>query len=164
MAGVNEIDRDVVLVGLVIGTMVFSRFLLTINRTMQQVRPGLRQISPLGVWLCLIPILSVIFEIWMVRAVAASLCRQFKEFEADDYSAYGKKAGLSWIILSLLTSVVSVMKLAIAQSHLAGLAFVASIISGGLALLTFVCWVFYWVQIADFGKQLRFLNARDSST
>lgn len=143
---------------LVVGLTFAILFLLTLYRTMQKVRPGLRQISPATVWFCMIPIFGGFFAIWMVQAVATSLRKQFEEFEEDDRaSSYGQTAGMLWTLPMLGIYVVAVAGIALDFNDF------ASLINNLLALVSFISWIVYWVQISNFGKKLKSLKRTDYS-
>ena len=121
---------------LVGGITVSVLFLLTINRTLRLVSHQNRRISPSLVWFCVIPFFGILFAIWMVQAIAASLSRQFEELgEADPVVSYGLVAGRLWLYLIVAAELISTAGYVFDYSDFAGLA------CNLMLMISFVSWI-----------------------
>lgn len=125
-------------------------FLMSMSRTIRRIRPQNRQLSPGGVWLCLIPIAGVVIALWMVSGMAASLRRQFEELDEDDpLDNYGSVAGRCWLYSLIASRLI----------WIAGFVFdplgYASLVSDLLLTLSLIAWIDYWVLIAKYHRRLK---------
>ena len=114
-------------------------YCLTLQNTLNEVSPENRRMSPGQVWLILIPIFGLIWQFLMVGWIADSLAAEFRSRNIQvDEQRPGYNVGLTYCILFACSYV----------PYLGGLA--------GLAGL--VCWIIYWVKIANYKSQLRSTN------
>ena len=106
-------------------------FLLTLHRTLEEVSLENRLMPAGQVWLAIIPIFGWIWMFIIVSRIADSLQKEFamRGVECNELRP-GYSVGLAYCILTVI-----------------GFVPFASIAA-------FVCWIIYWVNIADFKNQL----------
>lgn len=110
-------------------------YLLTLQRALERCSPELRTMPPGQVWLFLIPFFNVIWQFMVVNAIAASLRNEFTRRNIPLAEAEpGKPVGLVLCI-----------------STVAGIVPLLNFLAGPVSL---VCWILYWVKIADYSRRL----------
>jgi hypothetical protein len=110
-------------------------YLLTLQKTLNLVRPENRHMEPGLVWLALIPIFSIIWNFFIVTKVAESLRLEFKQRNIPTGAEKpGYTIGLAYCILVCCT-IIPVLGL---LTSIAGL----------------VCWIIYWVKISGYKAEL----------
>jgi hypothetical protein len=110
-------------------------YLLTLQKTLNLVRPENRHMEPGLVWLALIPIFSIIWNFFIVTKVAESLRLEFKQRNIPTGAEKpGYSIGLAYCILVCCT-IIPVLGL---LTSIAGL----------------VCWIIYWVKISGYKAEL----------
>jgi hypothetical protein len=110
-------------------------YLLTLQKTLNLVRPENRHMEPGLVWLALIPIFSIIWNFFIVSKVAESLRLEFKQRNIQTQEEKpGYTIGLAYCILVCCT-IIPVLGL---LTSIAGL----------------VCWIIYWVKISGYKAEL----------
>ena len=110
-------------------------YLLTLQKTLNLVRPENRHMEPGLVWLALIPIFSIIWNFFIVTKVAESLRLEFKQRNIPTGAEKpGYSIGLAYCILVCCT-IIPVLGL---LTSIAGL----------------VCWIIYWVKINGYKAEL----------
>lgn len=110
-------------------------YLLTLQKTLNLVRPENRHMEPGLVWLALIPIFSIIWNFFIVSKVAESLRLEFKQRNIQiQEEKPGYAIGLAYCILFCCT-IIPVLGL---LTSIAGL----------------VCWIIYWVKISGYKAEL----------
>jgi len=120
----------------------FIFFLLTQHRTLEAIRPENRLMEPGQVWLQLIPIFGHVWQFIVIGKIADSLRNELSAPVDDSifggFNASGERPtyniGLAYAIC-----------------------FCCSIVPffGGLASMAgIVCWIVYWVQLAEYKKKL----------
>jgi hypothetical protein len=110
-------------------------YLLTLQKTLNLVRPENRHMEPGLVWLALIPIFSIIWNFFIVSKVAESLRLEFKQRNIQTQEEKpGYTIGLAYCILFCCT-IIPVLGL---LTSIAGL----------------VCWIIYWVKISGYKAEL----------
>ena len=112
--------------------MVF--YLLTLQKALSRCAPERRTLLPGQVWLLLIPFFNLVWNFFVVSRVASTLANEFRARKLPVESEPGKAIGLAYSIL-FASCVVPI------------LGFVA-VVAG------VVCWVIYWVKIAEFSARL----------
>ena len=110
-------------------------YLLTLQRALERCSLRARTVSPGQVWLMLIPLFNLVWQFLLVNHIARSLRNEFvaRGMPGSDPEP-GKGIGLAMCILAL-TGIIPVIGI---FTSLAGL----------------VCWIMYWVKIADYSRQL----------
>jgi hypothetical protein len=110
-------------------------YLLTLQKTLNLVRPENRHMEPGLVWLALIPIFSIIWNFFIVSKVAESLRLEFKQRNIQTQEEKpGYTIGLAYCIL-VCCSIIPML--------------------GILAILAgFVCWIIHWVKISGYKAEL----------
>ena len=109
-------------------------YLITLQKALARCNRANRSMEPAMVWLMLIPALDLVWHFFVVNAVADSLEKEFSERSIQAEPAPGKSIGLAMCILNACV-VVPYM------GELTAL--------GGL-----VCWILYWVKIADCSSRI----------
>ena len=107
-------------------------YLLTLQKTLEEVSPE-NTVMPAGqVWLILIPLFGAIWSFIVVERIANSLEAEFAQrgMEVDEKRP-GYSVGIAYCVLNILFFV-----------PFAGIA--------GL-----VCWIIYWVKVNDYKNMLR---------
>jgi hypothetical protein len=125
----------IILLAVCIGLLPKIFYLITLQKTMNAIRPEFRKMPPGQVWLELIPLFGMVWQFFNVINVSDSLKKEFDARgipTAEERPAY--PIGLTFCIL-FCCSVVPI---------LGGLAAI-----GGL-----VCWIIFWVKIANYKAQL----------
>ncbi len=125
-----------VIVGIAIGLIPVIFYLLTLQKTLNEVSVQNQKIPPGQVWLILIPLFGLVWSFIVVNRVADSLKAEFatRGIQVDE-DRPGYNIGLTYCIL-YCCSIVPFL--------------------GGLAALGgIVCWIIYWVKIAGYKTQLQ---------
>jgi hypothetical protein len=124
-----------VLIALAVGLVIQVFFLLTLSRCLSRIQPHNRDMEPGLVWLNLIPCVDLVMIFLTVIWIANSLR---KEYESRGWhsgsESFGQGVGLGYAICRVLAAIPYV-----------GVLF-------GIPAL--VCFIIYWVQIANFGRAL----------
>lgn len=118
--------------GIMLLPMIF--YLLTIQKALNRCSLQNRTMTPGLVWLALIPLFNLIWNFFIVTAVAKSLGNEFRSRNIQAENEPGKSIGLAYAIL-VCCSIIPFLGI------LAGLA--------GLVL-----WIVYWVKIAEFSNRI----------
>ncbi|HEY1188914.1 MAG TPA: hypothetical protein VGE74_14765 [Gemmata sp.] len=113
-------------------------FLRTLSQALAQCHPSVRTMEPGQVWLNLIPLFSYVWIFITQIRVAESLREEFRDRgwhrRTEDY---GQTMGITSSALILGSQLMSYCGLPV-------------LVAG------FVCWILYWMKIADLGRQLAF--------
>jgi hypothetical protein len=110
-------------------------YLLTLSRALEKCSPASRTMQPGMVWLMLIPFFGLIWNFFIVLALANSLGREFPARGVTHFDPEpGKSRGLA-------------MCVCMACGIIPVLGIVASLVS-------LVLWVVYWIKIAEFSRVL----------
>jgi hypothetical protein len=120
---------------LVAGLAIQFLFLLTLKRALEQCAPRNRTMEPGMVFLNLIPCFGAVWMFITVSRVSESLRAEYDDRGMDAYGDYGQQIGISYASLILAWIIPYI-----------GLLFFI----GG-----FVCWILYWVKIAELSRTLR---------
>ncbi|MDY3556055.1 hypothetical protein R5W24_005218 [Gemmata sp. JC717] len=120
---------------MLIGLVINIFFLLTLSKALHRCHPDSRTMEPGMVWLALIPLVGIAWIFVNVLRVAESLRNEFRyrrwHRRGEDYG-YG--IGLAYCCLMLA----SIIPYCGSLFGLAGL----------------VCWIMYWVKIANLSRQI----------
>jgi hypothetical protein len=122
------------LVFLAIAVTVKVFYLLTLYRALNRCSPESRAMDPTLVWLNFIPCFSLVWQFFVVINVAKSLGAEFKKRGIVAEEQPGQAIGLAMCILSVLCAIPYVNCL--------------------MAPAALVCWIIYWVKIAEYSKRL----------
>ncbi|MGV3630385.1 MAG: hypothetical protein ACO1O6_04235 [Bacteroidota bacterium] len=134
----------------IITTLIFAAgaivayvfYLLTLQRTLQEVSPQNRQVPPSNVWLMCIPVFSMIYPFILYPKISDSIMEEFADRKLDTSGDFSRNIGIALAILTLGAPTLR---------FLGPLAFL-----GGLASLGFlVIWIVYWVKMNQFKEQLK---------
>ena len=109
-------------------------YLLTLQKALNRCDPRNRLMSPGLVWLMAIPFFNLIWHFVVVLNIAGSLSREYKDRGLETETEPGQALGLATCVLSLCTL----------MPYLGFLT----------ALAALVCWICYWVRVAELSNQL----------
>jgi len=125
----------------VIGLIVFLIFLvpfvfyvLTLQKALNRCAPENRAMEPTMIWLLLVPCFNIIWHFFVVLNMAKSLGKEFQKRGLAGDPEPGKKLGLVTCILPCC-SIIPFVNMMTGPAYL-------------------VCWIMYWVKIADYSKKL----------
>ncbi len=121
-----------IILAIVVTVKVF--YLLTLYRTLNRCSPESRAMDPALVWLNFIPCFSLVWHFFIVINIAKSLGAEFKKRGIVAEDQPGQAIGLAMCIVSVLCVIPYV-----------------NCVMGPAAL---VCWIIYWVKIAEYSKKL----------
>lgn len=124
----------VLMTGFVIALLPTIFYLLTLQKALNRCAVQNRTISPGQVWLLLIPLFNFIWNFIVVSRVSSSLANEFRMRKLTVEQDPGKTLGLAYSIL-LLCSIIPL------------LGFLS-------ALGALVCWIIYWIKIADYSGRI----------
>jgi len=123
------------LIGLAIFLAIAIFFILNQQKVLKSCAPENRALEPGLVWLYLIPIFNLFWCFWIVIKTRDSLAAEFRSREKDSSGEnFGYSVGLAWCICSI-ASIIPLLGLLVA---IAGL----------------VCFILYWIKMADYAKRL----------
>ena len=125
-------------------------FLMSMSRTIRRIRPQNRQLSPGGVWLCLIPLAGEVIALRLVTDMAVSLRRQFVELDEDDpRDTYGLDDGRHWCYMLILSWLIVIASIIVD--------FPVFVIPPFAALLgtSIISWICYWTAIVHYHRRLK---------
>lgn len=110
-------------------------YLLTLQRVLSKCAPGARTMEPGMVWLCIVPLVNLVFQFFVVLAIANSLRNEFnRRGMAVADPTPGQQLGMAMCISGCCCIIPIV-------NFLAGLAYL-------------VLWIMYWVKVAGYSKML----------
>lgn len=125
----------IILIAIGIGLLPKIFYLITLQNAMNTVRPEFRKMPPGQVWLELIPLFGLVWQFFNVINVSDSLK---KEFVARGIPTAEERPGYSVGITFCILFCCSVVPI---------LGVLAAI--GGI-----VCWIIFWVKIANYRAEL----------
>ena len=129
---VPELIIILAILGVVFIPTIF--YVLTLQKALFRCSLDNRTMAPGLVWLLLIPIFNLVWHFFIVLNMANSLEKELEQRGIPIISKPGKSIGLATCILSVLSFI-----------PIAGIL---------LGIAAFVCWVIYWVKIADYSSQI----------
>jgi hypothetical protein len=139
-------------------------FLLTLHRTMKEVRERNREVQPGMVWLTLIPLFGMIWIIILVTKIANSLRKEFEDRDwRTDGESFGRTVGLLYAWGGVASVVISIIQNVLQAADMAPVAMIFGLLSLPVSLGILVCWIMYWVQISQYGRRLRERGHRSGS-
>lgn len=109
-------------------------YLLTLSKALNRVDESRREMAPGMVWLNLIPLFNLGWHIYTVIKLSDALAREFDVRQI----AYQNKPGF---VIGLVASILMCTSII---PYIGGLLWI-----GGV-----VCGIIYWVQVAEFSKQI----------
>lgn len=125
----------IILIAVGIGLLPKIFYLITLQNAMNTVRPEFRKMPPGQVWLELIPLFGLVWQFFNVINVSDSLKR---EFEARGIRTAEERPGYSVGITFCILFCCSVVPILGVLAAIAGL----------------VCWIIFWVKIANYRAEL----------
>jgi uncharacterized membrane protein len=134
--------QGVGLIGIIIGVLIgFAIFLLpmvfyilTLQKALNKCAPENRAMEPAVTWLLIIPCFGLIWHFFVVMNMSKSLAAEFQKRGVTAEPEPGKMLGLIMCILAVCS--------------------IIPLLGPLCALGSLVCWVIYWVKIAEFSKKL----------
>lgn len=131
-------------------------FLLTLMRTQKEVAERNRELSPGMVWLTLIPLFGMIWVLIMVPKLSNSLRREFEDRGwRTEGEGFARATGMIWAFGGLVNTFLSVLQNVAQFGGQMEVAMLLSVLSLPIGLTILVCWIMYWVQMAQYGRRLR---------
>ena len=122
-----------VVLGILLIPAIF--YLLTLQKALERCDPQSRTTSPGSVWLLLIPLFNIVYQFIVVSNMARSLGNEFtRRGIANVEREPGKTLGIAMCVLNI-----------------AGIIPVIGVL---FALAGVVCWIIYWVKIADYSNKI----------
>ena len=109
-------------------------YLLTLQKALARCSDQARTTSPESVWLMLIPLFNLVYQFILVGHIAKSLANEFARRGIVNDREPGKSIGIAMCVL-----------------HVCGIIPLLGIV---LSLAGLVCWILYWVTIADFSGMI----------
>jgi hypothetical protein len=110
-------------------------YLLTLQKALERCDPQSRTTSPGSVWLMFIPLFNLVYQFILVSNISQSLSNEFARRGMTNMDREpGKTLGIATGVLNL-TGIIPIIGIPLA---LAGL----------------ICWILYWVKIADFSNRI----------
>lgn len=110
-------------------------YLLTLQKTLEQVAPERREMTTGQVWLELIPLFGIVWQFFNVNRVMRSVENEFKARDMSYYEISGTtNLGKASCILSCCG--------------------IIPIIGGLIRLASIICWIIFWVKTSNLKKQL----------
>jgi hypothetical protein len=144
---------------LVVGLLIQIFFLLTLYRTQSEVAERNREIAPGTIWWTIlinfVPIVGSLWSAYLVIKLSDSLRREFEDRGWGTSEGFGRTVGLIWALGGLASALISVVRLAAEFGGLPQVGMLVGILNLPLGLTILVCWIIYWVQMAQYGRQLR---------
>jgi len=134
-------------VGLIVGILIASFFLMTIQRALSLCAPRNRSMEPPTAWLNLVPIYGFYWGFRTVNELSDSLQREFVDRGLDDGSDYGRNVG-TWLAGLNVGSFVL---------NLFGRApelWFFNLLLLPLGIAELVLFILYWVRIHGYNKWL----------
>jgi len=125
-----------VVVGIIViaGLAINLMFLTTLKRLLEQCAPHNRLMEPGQVYLNLIPCFGAIWMFFTVSRVGQTLRNEFDERGNDLPGDYGQQLGISFAGLTL--------------------AWIIPYIGWLFGLAGVICWIVYWVKMAEYNRHL----------
>lgn len=130
-SGIELLGGGLVFVGLLLAAIFY---LLTLQRALERCSPESRAMQPGMVWLMLIPLFNLVWQFFVVSRIARSLEAELRKRSMQVVPQPGKGVGLAMCILSI--------------------GGIIPLLGALLGLAAFVCWIIYWVKIADVSRSL----------
>lgn len=132
-------------------------FCLTLQRTLSEVRERNRAMAPGLVWLYLIPLFNIFWSIFIVLKVAESLQNEFRSRGWRTVNeAFGKTVGLFWSVGNIASVFVGcLIGFVDGMAQDPAVSVILNLVNMGISLTILVCWIIYWVQVAQYRRRLR---------
>lgn len=125
----------ILLVIIVFWLSIMSLFCLTLMRCFQRIQPQNRTLEPWTVWLRLIPCVGTIFIFIIVTKLTESLRKEYRWRRwGSRGEGFGNGGGMAYAVLN-------------AAGHIPYIGVL-------FTLAAFVCFIVYWVQIANYSSRL----------
>ena len=124
----------IALIGFAVFLLPLIFYCLTLQKALDRCSPESRAMSPGLVWLLLIPCVNIVWHFFVVLNVAKSLGAEFQKRRVATEPQPGQTLGLVTCVL-ICCGIIPLLGI---FCSLAGL----------------VCWILYWVKIADFSGRL----------
>jgi hypothetical protein len=119
-----------------------------------------RKVAPGTIWLTLllnfIPVVGNIWVITLVPRLSNSLRSEFEDRRwRTDQEGFGRQAGMLWAWGGLGYMFISVIQNVLQFSGEIAAATMLSLLVFPIAIGLLVCFIMFWVQMAQYGKRLR---------
>jgi len=111
-------------------------FCNTLSKALSRCAPENRDMTPLKIWLLLIPGVNIVWNFYAVSAIASSLKKEYTARGIQPDKDYGRDIGLAMAVFTA-ASMLPLLFLSLATS-----------------LLAAICLSLYWVKIARLSRKL----------
>ncbi|HKB01354.1 MAG TPA: hypothetical protein VKD90_04000 [Gemmataceae bacterium] len=143
-------------IAIAIGLLLQILFCLTLYRTQQQVAERNQVITPGLVWLDMIPLFNVFWPLYMVPKLSDSLRNEFRDRGWGTAGEnFGRGVGLIYAWAGVINFAIGAVEVGVSAAGMNGIAQVLNLTSCPLGLTSLICWIIYWVQMAQYGRRLR---------
>jgi hypothetical protein len=139
-------------------------FLLTQQNTLKAVKPENRFMNPGSVWLQMIPIVGQIWQFFVILRISASIQKEMASRQDDSILGFANASaveelrkrptfaiGIAYCTLITITIIINATEFSNLASELLKFARQWSAL-GSLAGM--ICWIIYWVRLAQYKKKL----------
>jgi hypothetical protein len=134
--GVTEIIL-ILIIAMGFGLIPKIFYLITLQNTINEIRPENRRMEPGQVWLSLIPIFGLVWQFIIVANLGDSLKAEFQSRNLpSEEDRPGYSIGLAYCILACVSVIPFV-------GFLTGIA-------------SLVCWIVYWVKVYNFRMMMMY--------
>ncbi|MGV0939224.1 hypothetical protein [Empedobacter sp. ULE_I140] len=124
----------IILMGVI--TIPYILFLKTLQNTIKEISLENRKINPNDVWLILIPLFGIIWQMIVINKISISLGDELNKKNIGNNEVKPTFAlGIAYCILQILTVI-----------PIAGILF---------GLIAFILWIIYWVKIESYKTLLK---------
>ena len=131
-------------------------FLLNLQRTLNQVRERNREMSPGLVWLNLIPLFNIIWNVVTAIKIPNSI---EKEYEDRGWNTSGegfaRTSGMIWGWGGVANIVLSIIQNVAQALDMMPIAAIVGLLSLPISIAVLVCWIMFWVQTHQYKVRLR---------
>ena len=134
----------------------FIFFLITQQNTLKAIQPENRTMSPGEVWLQFIPVFNLVWQFFVVTRISDSLRKEFNSWSNDSiFGAEGNEA-INMNQPRPTYGIGLAMCICVSCTIISNLGITIFDLLGGLASLGgLVCWIIYWVQLAQFKNKVQ---------
>jgi hypothetical protein len=143
------------LIFLAVYLIVYILFMLNLHRTLNAVSERNRELTPGLVWLSMIPLFNIIWNVIMVPKISNSLRNEYEDRGwSTSNEGFARVSGMIWAWGGVVNIVFSVFQNVAQAADMAPIAMVIGLLGCPLGIAIFVCWIMFWVQTYQYRKRL----------
>jgi hypothetical protein len=134
-------------------------FMLTQQNTLKALKPGNRLMKPGLVWLQIIPLFGQVWQFFVVSRIARSIKKEIASRQDDsilgfsDIAAVEERGKLPTFTIGITYCILICMSLT--NGFFPHLSTGIGLIFGFCSLTGMICWIIYWVQLAEYKRKLK---------